>query len=135
MARQRDATVRRSGRHASGFTLIEVLIALAIVAIALGATLRAIGSLSTNTEAARTRMLALWSADNALSDLLVTGQWPDVGRRVFSCPQGGQAFICRETVAASQTPSVRAVTVAVYRDASSDAELAAMATAIHHETR
>ncbi|RKF50614.1 type II secretion system minor pseudopilin GspI [Paraburkholderia fungorum] len=135
MARLRDARVKRSGRHASGFTLIEVLIALAIVAIALGATLRAIGSLSSNTEAARTRMLALWSADNALSELLITRQWPDVGRRVFACPQGGQAFICRETVSASESPLIRAVTVAVYPNASTDAELAAMATVVQNETR
>ncbi|WP_175048902.1 type II secretion system minor pseudopilin GspI [Paraburkholderia sediminicola] len=127
--------MKRRGRRASGFTLIEVLIALAIVAIALGATLRAIGSLSINTEAARARMLALWSADNALSELAISQQWPDPGRRVFACPQGGQTFICRETVVQSETPSIRAVTVAVYRDTSSNAELAAMATALQHESR
>lgn len=135
MSLLRGAIVKRRGGPASGFTLIEVLIALAIVAIALGATLRAIGSLSTNTEAARARMLALWSADNALSELLISQQWPNAGRRVFACPQGGQLFVCRETVAQSETPSIRTVTVAVYRDASSDAELAAMATALQHESR
>ncbi|HYS67073.1 MAG TPA: type II secretion system protein GspI [Paraburkholderia sp.] len=73
--------------------------------------------------------------DNALSELLITRQWPDVGRRVFPCPQGGQAFICRETVAPSETPSIRAVTIVVYRNASSSTELAAIATAVHRESR
>ena len=54
-----------------GFTLIEVLIALAIVAVALGAVMRAIGALASDTDMARMRLLALWSADNALGEIRI----------------------------------------------------------------
>ncbi|MFL9875027.1 type II secretion system minor pseudopilin GspI [Paraburkholderia megapolitana] len=127
---------RRLTRRASrGFTLIEVLIALAIVAIALGAVLRAIGSLASDTESARARLLALWSADNALSDVRISSGWPPVGRSMFACPQGQYRFVCRQIVTALGSPLVRQVAVSVYPSASSSIVLAEVVTVVQDETR
>src|SRR5471032_2917276 len=53
-------------RRARGFTLLEVLVALFIVLIALGAALRAVGSLTQNSDGLRSAMMASWSAENRL---------------------------------------------------------------------
>jgi general secretion pathway protein I len=120
---------------ARGFTLIEVLIALAIIAIALGAVLRAIGSLASDTDSARARLLALWSADNALSELRVSAVWPDVGQRTFVCPQGQYRFVCRQSVTALASPLVRQVSVSVYASVASRAVLAEVVTVVQNEAR
>ena len=88
-----------------GFTLIEVLIALAIVAVALGAVMRAIGALASDTDMARMRLLALWSADNALGEIRIASTQPSVGTHTFACPQGRYRFVCRQSVAALPSPA------------------------------
>jgi general secretion pathway protein I len=133
------AACARPGRprdpHANGFTLIEVLIALAIVAIALGAVLRAIGSLASDTDTARQRLLALWSADNALSELRISARWPEPGQRTFACPQGQYRFVCRQAVTLLANPLVREVTVSVYPSAGSRSVLAEVVTVVQDEAR
>ena len=52
-----------------GFTLLEILIALAIVSVALAAVMRTTGMLTTNNGVLRDRALALMSAQNRLVEL------------------------------------------------------------------
>ncbi|AOK63350.1 type II secretion system minor pseudopilin GspI [Burkholderia ubonensis] len=119
----------------TGFTLIEVLIALAIVAVALGAVMRAIGALASDTDTARMRLLALWSADNALGAIRIAASWPPVGASTFACPQGPYRFVCRQSVTALPSPLVRQVTVSVHASASSRTVLAEVVTVVHDEAR
>jgi len=85
-----------------GFTLVEVLVALAIVAVALMGALRAVGSLTDASAELRARSLALWSAENRLARIRVEGEWPAPGRRSTACPQATVSLICEEEV--FQTP-------------------------------
>jgi general secretion pathway protein I len=118
----------------TGFTLIEVLVALAIVAIALGAVLRAVGALTESTESARVRQLALWSADNALGEVVIARAWPPIGQTEFDCPQGRYRFVCRQTVgAAAASPLLRDVSVKVFLSRKGGTALAAAATQVHDE--
>ena len=132
----RHVTQRGRRAHAAqGFTLIEVLIALAIVAIALGAVLRAIGALGSNVETARTRLLALWSADNTLSDITIAQQWPETGASTALCPVGGHRFVCRQTVTQVGNPPVRQIEVRVYASATSADVLADTLTVVQNAAR
>jgi len=54
-------------RSRAGFTLVEVLIALAVVAIALVALVRAAGVQVQSFDALRERTLAVWVAANVVS--------------------------------------------------------------------
>ena len=99
---------------ASGFTLLEVLVALVIVGTALGASLRAIGSLTQNSNDLRAAMMASWSAENRLAQIRLGSEWPAVGERSFPCPQGELNLVCEEHVLATPNPLFRRVEVYVF---------------------
>ncbi|MDE2430402.1 MAG: type II secretion system minor pseudopilin GspI, partial [Burkholderiales bacterium] len=92
--------MRFSQHRSSGFTLLEVLVALVIVGTALGASLRAVGSLTQNSADLRTSMMATWSAENRLAQIRLAHEWPGFGERTFPCPQGDLALMCEEHVIA-----------------------------------
>ncbi len=61
--------------------------ALAIVSVALMASLRAVGALTGNVAELRARTLAQWSAENRLAQIRVQAEWPPVGSsRVAAAP-------------------------------------------------
>ncbi|MES2898716.1 MAG: type II secretion system minor pseudopilin GspI [Pseudomonadota bacterium] len=104
----------RLSRDARGFTLLEVLVALVIVGTALGASLRAVGSLTANSAGLRSSMMATWSAENRLVQIRLQKEYPAVGKRSFECPQGDLKLVCQEEVLASPNPRLRRVEVSVY---------------------
>ncbi|MES2717089.1 MAG: type II secretion system minor pseudopilin GspI [Pseudomonadota bacterium] len=77
-------------RH--GFTLVEVLVALAITAMALGAGLKAAGALTDNAQRLGDVTAAHWCADNALVGLRLAQQFPGTGDADFACNQLGRDF-------------------------------------------
>jgi len=96
-----------------GFTLIEVLVALAIVAVALTAALRATGVSTTGVRALHEHSLALWSAQNHLAELRLQRTLRNPGHTQRPCPQGRLALICEEDVRTSANPNFRQVSVRV----------------------
>ncbi|WP_415774468.1 type II secretion system minor pseudopilin GspI [Paraburkholderia sp. J94] len=124
---------RFAPRAARGFTMIEVLVALAIVAIALAASLRAVGSLAASEADLHDRLLAGWSADNALAQLHLSHVWPDIGQRSFDCSQGNLALMCTQRVASTPNPVFRRVEVSVTTPGRAG-NLAQLVTVIGNET-
>lgn len=101
----------------AGFTLVEVLVALTIVAIALMACLRAVGSITASSSDLRSRTLAQWSAENRLTEIRVRGEFPTVGRRNYPCPQGDLQLVCQEDVYTTANPNFRRIEIQVYDSA------------------
>ena len=77
---------------ARGFTLVEVLVALAITAMVLGAGLKAAGSLTDNAQRLGDVTAAHWCADNALAGLRLAKQFPGTGEAEFACKQLGRDY-------------------------------------------
>ena len=73
-----------------GFTLIEVLVALGIVAIALAAGVRSTGALTRNAERQSDLLLAQLCAENTLVAVRLSKQMPAVGDNVTNCEQAGR---------------------------------------------
>ncbi len=88
-----------------GFTLIEVLVALGIVALALGSGVRATNALTRNAQRQSDQMLAQLCAENAMIAVRLAKQMPAVGENDRTCEQGGRSFNLHLTVAATPNPN------------------------------
>lgn len=104
----------RRGDKSAGFTLIEVLVALAIVSIALLAALRVAGQGTVNAADLRSRLLAGWVAENLLAEHQARGDWLPLGIENGTDHQGGIAFTWRQEVVATAHPAFRRVEVRVF---------------------
>lgn len=100
---------------ARGFTLIEVLVALGIVAIALAAGLKATAALANNAQRQSEMMLAQLCADNALAQVRLARQMPALGSTRLACPQGELVFDVAVVVASTPNPSFHRVDARVGR--------------------
>ena len=101
--------VRERSQTSQGFTLIEVLVALGIVAIALMAGLRSTDALSRNASRQSTQWLAQICAENEFSRLRLSRQVPPVGESSNSCLQAGLELQVNLTVQVTPNPNFRRV--------------------------
>ena len=92
-----------------GFTLVEVLVALAIVAVALGAGFKAAGSLLDNAGRLADVSAAQWCADNQLTGLKLARQFPGIGDSDFACEQLGRSYSGKLVVRQTPNPNFRRV--------------------------
>ncbi|MBV8037316.1 type II secretion system minor pseudopilin GspI [Roseateles sp.] len=99
-----------------GFTLIEVLVALVVVAIALGAGIKAAGALANNAERLTQVSAAQWCAENLLTELRLTQQFPDIGESPFGCEQLGRSYTGTLKVGPTPNPLFRRVDANVADD-------------------
>ena len=100
-----------------GFTLIEVLVALGIVAIALSAGLKATASLDRNAQRQSDAMLAQMCAENELIKLRLAHQLPGVGDTSIDCEQAGQTLQVQDTVRPTPNPNFLRVDAKVFKNA------------------
>jgi general secretion pathway protein I len=89
-----------------GFTLIEVLVALTIVAIALFAGTQATSALARSSQRQTDLLLAQICADNLLYSLRLSRQRPSVGESSSECTQGNRAFSVQMQVRPTPNPSI-----------------------------
>mgnify|MGYP003468632305 CR=1 FL=1 len=101
--------VRLRSRSNRGFTLVEVLVAVAIVAVSLGAGMRAAGALTDNAQRLAAVTAAQWCADNQLSAMKLARQFPGLGESDFECQQLGVSYQGKLTVVTTPNPSFRRV--------------------------
>lgn len=99
----------------TGFTLIEVLVALAIVATALIAGLQATASMTRNAERQSDRLLAQLCAENALTAVRLARRLPDVGDSTTPCEQAGRTLDLRLLVQPTPNPNFRRVEAHISR--------------------
>lgn len=96
-----------------GFTLLESLVALAILAIALAAVMRATAASTNHLDALRSRLLADWVAQDRLALHAARGDWLPVGTQNGELVQAGLKFVWQESISTTPNPSFRRIEVSV----------------------
>lgn len=119
----------RRRNSAAGFTLVEALVALAIIAIALISALHVAADSSANVGELRARLLAGWVAENILAEHRARGDWLAPGIYRGRQREGGLDFAWRQEVVTTPNPAFRRIDIFVY-DASGDAHVLAHFTAM-----
>jgi len=104
----------RRARHA-GFTLVEVLVALAVLAIALAGIMRVTSQAISTSYTLRERNLALWVAQNRLVMHQLKRDWPDTDTVDGEAEMAGEKWFWREQVSATPQKDMRRVEISVRR--------------------
>lgn len=106
---------RKQAEH--GFTLIEVLVALVIVAITLGAGIKAAGALLSNAQRLTEVSEAQWCADNELTELKLAKAYPGIGESSFNCEQLGRSYVGTFQISATPNPNFRRIEARIANEA------------------
>ena len=111
-------------RHFRGFTLIEVVVALAIVALGMFAVFKAIGDTTGNIGYLRDRSMAEWIADNRITEIRLSGEFPSVDKTEGDVDFAGRQWHWVAIVSQTPVEGLRRIDMAVRRQG--DAEDSAL---------
>ena len=109
-----------------GFTLIEVMVAVAVVAIGMFAVFKTIGDTAGNIVYLRDRSMAEWIADNRITEIRLSGEYPSVDKTEGEIDYAGRNWHWVAVVSQTPVEGLRRIDMAVRRDA--DAEGSALVT-------
>jgi general secretion pathway protein I len=100
-------------KRTAGFTLIEILVAVAILAVALAATTRAASLATDGALETRHRLLATWAAQNRVAEVRARQVFPAAATTRLTTEQGGLGLALEETVSDTPNPTIRRMDIAV----------------------
>lgn len=103
-----------------GFTLLEVLVAVTIVGIAMGALLSGFARYAEQAGYIRQRTLATWVAHNRMNELMLEPAWPATGSKEGDAEMGGTEWRYRIEVRSTDDPALRRIDLKVYAPGTRD---------------
>lgn len=104
----------RSKRVQTGFTLLEVMVALAVAAIGLGAISKSMTSQVGVVDRLKQRSLATWVASNRMAELRMYRQFSSAGGQSGEAEMGGITWRIEEEYSTTADPNISRVDIAVF---------------------
>jgi general secretion pathway protein I len=100
-------------RNARGFTLLEIMVALAVLALAMGALVKTSSDYTSNQTYLRDRTMTIWVARNVLVQHQLENQWPKVGERNGTLEMGWQEWDWLAKISQTEEEKLRRIDVEV----------------------
>jgi general secretion pathway protein I len=105
---------------AKGFTLVEVLVALVILAVALTAMIKTASETTVNTAVMRDKFFASLVATNKINELHIQKLWPSTGDSNGMEEMGNQSWFWQMKVDTTPEPTLRKVIVNISSESNKD---------------
>ncbi|MFV7769979.1 MULTISPECIES: type II secretion system minor pseudopilin GspI [Shewanella] len=103
-------------RRATGMTLLEVIVALMVFAIAAVSITKSLGEQMANMPILEERTLAQWVASNQMVDARLEKKFPDLGRKDGSTELAGKEWYWRKEVVKTTDDNFRMIRISVSDD-------------------
>lgn len=96
-----------------GFTLIETMVALVVVALGMTAVFMQLGQFASNGIYLRDKTLASWIGSNTVTELSIGAEWPALGDDEFEVDFGARIWLVTVEVSETDVESLRRADVSV----------------------
>ncbi len=121
ISRQRH---RLSLARTRGFTLLEVMVALAVIAIGLGAVITEASRNISNASLLQDKTLGHWIASNKSVEMQVSKEWPSTGEQKEDVEMAGREWHLTLKIIDTLDERVKRMDVEVRTDAASERPIA-----------
>lgn len=115
-----QATQRRKIKYQSGFTLLEIMIALLIVAVALGGAIKSMGNAASNSISLSDKAFAQWVGMNQFTRLRLSGAWPKSGETKGDEEMAHRKWSWVQKISTTPEKKVNRVEISVWNSADED---------------
>jgi len=102
--------------HQHGFTLVEILVALSIIAISMGALIKSSGDSAYSLSYLKQKSIAHWVAMNEITRLEVRRKWPSLGTDKDDAEMAGHTWYWVRTIEKTANANIRQVSLVIYAD-------------------
>jgi len=100
-----------------GLTLVEVLVALFILATMAAVAVQVVGQAAGVRKVSEERALAQLCADNLLVEWMLSKDWPETGEREGESEAGTKVCFWRVVIQETPLPTMRRLDIQVYAEA------------------
>lgn len=97
-----------------GFTLLEVMVALLIVAVSLGGAVKVIGNAAANSSRMGNKTFANWVALNQMAELRIKKGWPKFGETKGTAEMGGRKWAWLQKSVKTEDDNIKRVELSVW---------------------
>lgn len=104
-----------------GFTLLEVMVALLVLAVALGGTLKVMENAASNSIRLTDKTFANWVAMNKLEELRIMDEWPRIGSKsTGSDEMSGRKWDWLQETIKTDDENLKRIEISVWPDKQKD---------------
>jgi len=101
----------------TGFTLLEVMVALFVIAVALGGAIKVMGNAAYNSNRLVNKTFANWVALNQMAELRLKGEWPKIGETDGNQEMSDRQWKWTQKTIKTDDENIKRIEVSVWAEA------------------